>query len=267
MADGSRNDQKKGAPADGPMVALRRIGVAIGVSLVPIVLVHLFLPLKPVGPEHPAIGVLNWLGQLPTKPLFYYLVAALAGAYLGWRWCLSANLREEIRKATEDESCLTPHDWWVVQGLRGRALTFRTLAGVLLGGVVVLLFGGLYFVVFVLPQVLEVDRILAKEVQRAEVKRQFGRRLQLIGEGRYWFEVADVDPRDDPTLEMSITATTLQFWPFWRPVEITLPAWTTLTRLPVLNTHEVSKKELTILVIDHHCCPNKAIEGCCNMLF
>ena len=231
-----------------------RIGVAIGVSLVPIVLVHLFLPLKPVGPEHPAIGVLNWLGQLPTKPLFYYLVAALAGAYLGWRWCLSANLREEIRirEATEDESSLTSRDWWVIQGLRGRALAFRTLAGVLLGGVVALLFGGIYLVLFFLPQIPPSDRnliketqwrILIKEIQRADVKRQFGRKLQFIGEGRYWFEVADVGLGDTPiSEELKIKKARLP--------AIALPAGTTLTRLPVLNTHEISKKELTIFAID-----------------
>ena len=192
--------------------------------------------------------------RLPTEPAFYYSIAAFVGIYLGWRWYLSANLREEIRirEATEDESSLTSRDWWVVQGLRGRALTFRTLAGVLLGGVVALLFGGLYFVVFVLPQVLERDRILVKEIQRAEVKRQFGRRLQLIGEGRYWFEVADVGLGDALTSGKSkfakriLAARTLpSALPRLSPAEVTLP------RLPVLNTQEVSKKELAIFAIGH----------------
>ena len=127
--------------------------VAIVVSIVSIGLAHRFLSLESGRSENPPIDVFGWLGQLPTEPAFYYSIAAFVGVYLGWRWCLSANLREEIRirEATEYKSSLTSRDWWVVQGLRGRALTFRTLAGVLLGGVVTLLFGGLYFVVFVLP--------------------------------------------------------------------------------------------------------------------
>ena len=266
MADGSRNGREEGAPADKPMAALEciitsilsrdrdrgnsirkfmggvgRIVVAIVVSIVLIGLAHRFLSLESGKSGNSPIDVFEWLGQLPTEPAFHYLVAALAGAYLSWRWCLSANLREEIsnREKAKDGSSLTSRDWWVVQGLRERALAFRTLAGILLGGVVALLFGGIYFVVFVIPQVLESDRSLVKEIQRAEVKRQFGRRLQLIGEGRYWFEVADVGLGDTPiSEELKIEKVLL--------AGFALPDGTTLARLHVLNTHEVSKKGLTI---------------------
>ena len=241
------------------MGGMGRIGVAIVVSLVPIGLVYLFLRPEsegsggPVveamvwlekfllgtsskGSEKSAIDVLLFMERLLTKPAFYYSTAAVAGAYLGWRWWLHANLRKEIREATEDKSSLTSRDWWVVQGLRERALAFRTLAGVLLGGVVVLLFGGLYFVVFVPAQVLERDRILVKEIQRAEVKQQFDRRLQLIGEGRYWFEVADVSLGDTSISEEVKIMKAL----------LALSARVAPPRLHVLNTHEVSKKGLAI---------------------
>ena len=227
------------------MGGMGRIGVAIVVSLVPIGLVYLYLRPKPEDLQKQATDVL-YMEHLPTEPPLYFLAAAFAGFYLGLRWYLLANLREEIRirEATEDESSLISRDWWVVRGLRERAHAFRTLAGVLLGSVVALLFGGIYIVLFVLPQVPQSDRILVEEIQRAEVKRQFGPRLQLIGEGRYWFEVADVglgDARISETLKMMKT----------QLPAIALPAGTTLPRLPVLNAHEVSKKELAILAIDH----------------
>ena len=270
MANGSRNDQEEGAPADGPMVALRRIitrilprdsassiwkfmggmrriCAAIVVSLVPISLVYLFLDTPSENVQRPAIRVLSRLERLPTESAFYYSIATVAGAYLVWLWWVYTKHREgfeRAKKENEDKRSLTPRDWWVVQGLRERAIAFRTLAGILLGGVVALLFGVVYFIVFVIPQVLESDRSLAKEIQRAEVKRQFGRRLQLIGEGRYWFEVADVDLGDTPISEdLKTTDTQL--------VGITLPAGMTLPRLPVLNTHETSRKELAIFAIGH----------------
>ena len=251
------------------MRGMGRIGVAIVVSLVPIGLMYLFLRPKPEGSEgpvatfvdwreeiflgvspedlqKPSTDVLDFMERLPTEPMLYVWIAAFAGIYLGSRWYLSSNIGENIRsrEATKDESSLTSRDWWVVQGIRERAHASRTLAGVLLGSVVALLFGGIYIVLFVHPQVPQSDRILVNEIQRAEVKRQFGRRLQLIGEGRYWFEVADVGLEDTPILEVFETMKA-QLSAF------ASPAGTTLPRLPVLNTHEDSKKELAILAIDH----------------
>ena len=234
------------------------ISVAAVASLVSIALAYLFLRPKPdgsggpvatlgaspEGPQKPATDVLDFMERLPTEPAFYYLIAAVAVAYLGWRWWLYAKLRKELERAKLDKSSLTRRDWWVVQGLRGRALASRTLAGVLLGGVVALLFGGIYLVLFVIPQVPQSDRILAKEIQRSEVKRQFGRRLQLIGEGRYWFEVADMSLEDTPALEVFEIMTE-------QLSELASSAGTPLPQPPVLNTYEVSKKELAILAIDH----------------
>ena len=241
-------------------VVLGCIGVATIASLVSIGLAYLFLRPKPDGsggpvtimsasPEDlrkPAAVVLDFMERLPTELAFYCLIAAVAVVYLGWRCWSSAKLRKEFegaKKENKNKSSLTSRDWWVVQDLRERALAFRTLAGVLLSGVIALLFGGVYLTLLVLPQVLERDRLLAqetlllvKDIQRANVKRQFDRRLQLIGEGRYWFEVADVGLGDTSiSEEMKIMKALLA-----------LSARVAPPRLHVLNTHEVSKKGLAI---------------------
>ena len=229
------------------MEGMGRIRVATVASLVSIGLAYLFLNTPSKDSQKSATKVLSWLERLPTESTFYYSIATVAVAYLVWRWRVYTKLRKEFGE-NKDERSLTPRDWWVVQGFRERALASRTLAGVLLGGVVALLFGGIYLVLFVIPQVPQSDRYLVKEIQketqRENVKRQFGHKLQLIGEGRYWFEVADVGLGDTPISGESKTVNT-------QLAAIALPAGVTLPRLPVLNTHEVSKKELTIFTIGH----------------
>ena len=70
------------------------------------------LGITPASSVTPASDVLDWLARLPMEPAFLYLVAAIAGAYMGWRRWLSANLRKEIeiREGSEDKSTLIPRD-------------------------------------------------------------------------------------------------------------------------------------------------------------
>ena len=256
------------------MGSVGHVSVAIVVFLVPICLAYLFLRPESEGSGGAVVKAMDWLEKfllgtssegseksetavlirlknLLTEPAFYYSIAALSGVYLGWRWWLYVRLRKEFetRKEPEDKSDLTTRDWWVVQGLRERALAFRTLAGVLLSGVVAVLLGGIYLILFVLPQVPPSDLLQVQEIQRENVKRQFGHRLQLIGEGRYWFKVAEVG-RETPTSEEWGISDLLKTANA-RLAEMALPAGATLSRLPVLNTYEASKNEYTILAVGH----------------
>ena len=251
------------------MGSVGHVSVAIVVFLVPICLAYLFLRPESEGSGGAVVKAMDWLEKfllgtssegseksetavlirlknLLTEPAFYYSIAALSGVYLGWRWWLYVRLRKEFetRKEPEDKSDLTTRDWWVVQGLRERALAFRTLAGVLLSGVVAVLLGGIYLILFVLPKIppsdlLQVQEIQLriKEIQRENVKRQFGHRLQLIGEGRYWFKVADVGLGDTRAPEESETENA-------QSDEMALPAGVALLflRLPVLNAYAIFKK-------------------------
>ena len=136
-----------------------QIFVSIALALVVVGSAHVLLGPMSGSSESPAIAALNWMQQLPTKLAFYYLLAVLTGAYLGWRWWLSANIRKEIETKEEDEdgSSLSPRDWWVIREIRRRAIIFRTWASLLLVGVIALLLGGVYFTLFILPQIARSD--------------------------------------------------------------------------------------------------------------
>ena len=206
----------------------------------------------PESSKRPAVVVVDWLERLPTKLAFYCLLAALTSAYLGWRWWLSANIRKEIETKEEDEdrSSLSPRDWWVIREIRRRAIIFRTWASLLLVGVIALLLGGVYFTLFILPQIAGSDFRLAEDRLRAEFKDRFDHRFQLIGEGRYWFKVDDVNLRGDPNSEEDIFSDLLRMINV-QSANMTPPVGMTRSRLPVLNAHEITKKKPIILAVGH----------------
>ena len=140
--------------------------------------------------ETPARLILDWVARLPTSPLFYLAIAALLGTYFGWRWVLSARLHRELTEQEKENvnRNLISDDWLAIRGLRRRAFTLRTQAGVILTGVIAFLLAGVYVVFFILPQLLDSDRVLVEEVR---FQQNFGRTLQLISEGRYWLRVSD----------------------------------------------------------------------------
>ena len=144
--------------------------------------------------DNPAQFVLTWLKRLPTNPLFYLSLAALLGAYFGWRIVFNARVHRELMEQEEKESNrrLDSDDWFAIRGLRRRAFALRTQADVILAGVTALLLGGVYVVLFILPQIRESDRVLVEAVKKATFQGEFGRTLQSISEGRYWLRVDDV---------------------------------------------------------------------------
>ena len=109
---------------------------------------------------------------------------------------------------------------------------------------IALLFGGVYLVLFVLPLILPKDQFLAQELQRQEFKLRFDHRLQLIGEGRYWFKTADVGLQDDANSEEARLISELLS-------RMRSLGGAALSPLPVLNKHELSRKEFAILAAGH----------------
>ena len=138
----------------------------------------------------PAKAIFEWLQKLPTELSFHIFIGFLTGVFVGWRWCLYARLDEDFKEAKQNGygSRLTPRDWWVVQELRKRIFSLRLGADMTLIGVIALLFGGIYFSLFLVPQIKITSQLLAQDRPLAIFKESFGLRLDLIAEGRYWFK-------------------------------------------------------------------------------
>ena len=134
----------------------RRIVLSSTLFVLPIGFVCLawFLPELPIkDPGAAARTFTNLLERLPTEPTLYIVLSALLGVWLSGRWIQYDSLCKAFNDKEESEGGLTKRDWWVVRGLRQRALALRTRADLILGGVFVLLFGGIYLVMFILPQI------------------------------------------------------------------------------------------------------------------
>ena len=130
----------------------------------------------------------GWLERLPVSPMFYFLVTVFAGISVGWRWCSYAKLSRDIEGTvtTKRTSGLTDYDWRVFRGLRNRAFHLRTRSGLMLTGLIFLLFGAIYLVLFILPQVRGRDRLLIEETIFRE---RYGHILRLMSQGGYWLEM------------------------------------------------------------------------------
>lgn len=154
--------------------------------------------------KHPTREVKQVLERAPTNSTLYAVLLAAIGIWMVWRWIQYWILRAEFEQREPDTQedrrkgnriRLTSRDWWVVFELRKRALGLRIRADIVLASVFFLLLGGIYAVWFILPQILEDDRTLAREsVQLAIFGERFGRRLRLITEGRYWLKTFDGQP-------------------------------------------------------------------------
>ena len=164
--------------------------------LVLAVLVSFLRNLHSIDSKESAITVVNALQRIPTDWRFYAIALALAGLWSSRRFYFHTKLQEKLNseKETMFEEGLEPRDWWTYRRFRERALTLRTRAGLTLGGVFALLFGGIYLILFIIPQLEASDRNLIATLQRQHFLRNFGNDLQAMAEGRYWFKTLNQTP-------------------------------------------------------------------------
>ena len=160
-------------------------------------LLSFFYDLYSIKPNNPAIATLKILERVPTDWRFYIIILALAGLWASWCLYLKLQLREMLDLTSEDSrrQGLNNRDWQAYCELRGRALSLRTRAGLTLGGVFVLLLGGIYLILFILPQIKQSDIILRQQTkQQVRFQEKFGNKMRAIGEGRFWFKTFDAHP-------------------------------------------------------------------------
>ena len=133
------------------------------------------------GAETAEVGgetVFDCVEVLPMSRWFYVAIALIAGCYGVWRWRWRKRVLQETDELLND-SPLHDGDRSVVYALRARALSSRTLVGILLAGVVASLFVGLYVSIYVSPHVRGHD------IRVADMGR-YGDQIDALKSGEYW---------------------------------------------------------------------------------
>lgn len=183
---------------DTPSATLQREGKmwriviwTLWVALLSWLIYVLAIDLSNVGPRVTgAVKLVNILEQLPALWPSYALLLALTSVWIYRHWTLLADLRREFseKQRTTDSLDMAERDWWVAEGFRKRALDLRLRADLFVGGLVILLFGGIYFVVFVSSQIPFIDIEKVKLRQELEFKDTFRRELDGLVAGSYWLK-------------------------------------------------------------------------------
>ena len=147
---------------------------------------HFFFPL----PKYThSDSILRFLEQAPTDWKHYVCLLALLGMYAGWKWCQYAEIDNRHEESKRDSgSNLNAADWRIIREFRQRAFNLRIRADILLAGVFVLLFGGIYFTIFIVPEIPGSDERIQRKASFVE---RFGSVFQSIADGQYWLRIAD----------------------------------------------------------------------------
>ena len=174
--------------------------------LVLVILLSFFWDLYSITSDKPAITVVNALQRIPTDWRVYAFAVAVAGLWVSWRFYLKTKLKEKLALEIEDtrRQGLNDRDWWAYRGFRERALSLRARAGMILGGVFALLFGGIYFIAFIVPELeVQKERIVRKAIFPEPFQKIFSNKLEAISEGRHWFKTYSAN-LNQPTTRISL---------------------------------------------------------------
>ena len=149
-------------------------------------------------PRERPFTIKDILEEVPKEPALYVFVAALVGVYVAWRWWMLVKLRVTFRNKAEGNNAggLEACNWNVAEGLRERALALRTRADLILGVGFALLCAGIYFVLFIVQEVVGTDAV---RIEKAQFNLRFGSRLECVVKGQCFVKVDQPDS-DDPAL-------------------------------------------------------------------
>ena len=123
--------------------------------------------------------------ELYVSILFMFL------AWTIWRinryWALHKTLGDTKEEHVSETSVLKLRDWILVKELRIRSYILRVRADLALGGIVLLVFCTIYFILFLLPHVLRYDRSVFFS---GKILHEYGADLQALVDGLYWTRVS-----------------------------------------------------------------------------
>lgn len=142
-----------------------------------------------------AVRIVDLIQEAPMTLEFYIILAILLGLFLSWQSYLHISLQNKFKSGyrTAVQQGFKHWDWYVYHGFRKRALTLRTGAACMLISVFLLLFGGVYFVLFIVQQIDILDRILTSERSRITLVERFGDKFNSLIEGHYWFRAKGIE--------------------------------------------------------------------------
>ena len=144
-------------------------------------------------PDSRDTKTLDYLQHLPMDWRYYAIGLALVTVTTTLRYRLWIKLGETLthQYRIAARQGLSRHDWLAYRELRKRAFALRTQSGLALAGVFLLLFVGIYFIIFLLPQA----EVYKTDTIRASVEAAVGRRyrhvFEAMAEGQYWFKRYD----------------------------------------------------------------------------
>ena len=162
------------------------IAFALGVaSCIGVVLATVKLSSQAVQNRRPGRTVFDFVAQLPTSGWLYVVVGLIALLVLAAYWFKIEKYRSTICSTDKERSHL-----FVVGELRRRALALRTRAVVFLVSSVILLLGGVYVTIWVVPLVRSYD--INEQVSALLQVKHVGV-LDAIRKGNYWLLAGEID--------------------------------------------------------------------------
>ena len=150
----------------------------------------------------PVQAVFDFVEHLPASGWLYVAVGSIVLLGLASYWYQFEKTKSDfaILPVYKEKTGLGgDREILVVRELRLRAMALRTRAALFLGSSIMLLLGGTYATIWVVPKVPSYD---TQEQIRAHLQFKFGDTLDALGRGKYWLHALDVsDSR--PSLRVS----------------------------------------------------------------
>ena len=147
--------------------------------------------------SEPVIIIIDAFERAPLVPEIYLFVSFLISLYMFWYWrkydLVRKNFQQIKQKANDGNNDINSRDCHVIQELKERAVSLRMRADLSLIGAFVLSMAGVYFIIFILPSVQEVER----STQEARFKEIISDTLQPIVDGQYWLKIPENISEDE----------------------------------------------------------------------
>ena len=153
--------------------------------------------------RQPGQTVFDFIAHLPTSGWLYVAVGSIVVLGLASYWHRLEKTKSDfalLSGGEENASLGSNREIAVVRGLRLRALALRTRAVLFLGSSIMLLLGGVYVTIWVVPIVSSYD---VQEQVRALLSFKFGDTLDALREGEYWVYAKEVKADEIKDLRVS----------------------------------------------------------------